>query len=133
MYYNCKFNLINLKQGTHTPTHGPASTSRMHRAISPGHCSGSHTNPCPGHYYRLNSTKLQSNLVPRFSLLPSVGTDRRESWERGWLQSWTEEIGNLVIPPPHPPPPPPPPPPPFPQKNQGWENKQPAVPIFPQG
>ena len=92
LYYNCKFNLINLKQGTHTPNHSPASTSRMHRAISSGQCSASHTD----HYYRLNSTKLQSNLVPRFSLLPSVGTDRREPWERGWLQSWTEEIGNLV-------------------------------------
>ena len=96
LYYNCKFTLINLKQGTHTPNHSPASTSRMHRAISSGQCSGSHTDLCYGHYYRLNSTKLQSNLVPRFSLLPSVGTDRREPWERGWLQSWTEEIGNLV-------------------------------------
>ena len=36
------------------------------------------------------------------SPLPSLGTDRREPWERGWLQFWTEEIGNLVIPPPPP-------------------------------
>ena len=86
LYYNCKFNLINLKQGAHI--HQPIARPVPHACTEPyqpGSAVAAKQDPCPGHYYRLNSTKLESNLVPRFSLLPSVGTDRREPWQRGWL------------------------------------------------
>ena len=32
--------------------------------------------------------KCPSKLVPRFSLLLSLGTGRREPWERGWYPDW---------------------------------------------
>ena len=87
LYYNCKFNLINLKQGAHIVTYtnpwpGQYLTHAQRHITRAGQWQPYKSMPRPLLPIEFIKTKLQSNLVPRFSLLPSV--DKKMGMNKRW-------------------------------------------------